>query len=405
MTLTAVTTTTMAGIKLSSASSGTGRMMKAAVYREFGGPIRVEEVPIPSVPADGILLQVMATGVCRSDWHGWKGHDSDVVEHGLPFVPGHELSGVVVEVGNKTKKFQVGDRVAVPFILSCGSCRYCGDVYQRPTVCQNQQQPGFTQWGSFAEYVALPRADRNMCHIPREVTFVQAAALGCRLTTAYRAIVQQGRLNTKNKRNETVAIFGCGGLGLSCILIAKAVGATRILAIDISLKALQKARELGATHTVLATRPSTTTAGTDENKNGDTVREQVLKLTPFGDGADLTVDAAGFSATVEDAIACTRPAGRMVQVGLPIGDETTQQPKIPMALVAGRELKLIGSHGFASQELPKLLQWVATKKLDPSILVEQCVTLQEGAHAIEQMDHSSPLGMVMVTNFSSPSRL
>jgi len=359
-------------------------MMKAAIYRKFDGPIRVETVPIPNASEDGVVVQVMATGVCRSDWHGWKGHDSDVIDHGLPFCPGHELSGIVVQVGSRVGSFKKGDRVAVPFILSCGSCHYCCQE-KRPTICTQQQQPGFTQWGSFAEYVALPRADRNLRHLPKAVSFVQAAALGCRFTTAYRAVLQQGRL--KNLSNASVAVFGAGGLGLSCIMLAKTTGTARmIVAIDISRQALNKALQLGATHTIQAT--------TGEESN-TMVRQQVLDLTK-GHGVDLSIDAAGFRSTCENAVHCCKRGGRMIQVGLPIGHAP---PVIPMGLVAGRELELVGSHGFAADDLPALLEMVATGALDPSLLVEKEVTLQEGVESIQDMDHGSPLGITVVTQF------
>ena len=163
--------------------------MRAAVYSAFGGSIAVKDLPKPEAPPGGVLIEVKATGVCRSDWHGWKGHDSDIVDHGLPFVPGHELSGIVAQLGEGVSGFAVGDRVAVPFILSCGGCREC--KRGRATICEDQEQPGFTRFGSFAEFVALPRADRNLAHLPAEVSFEAAAALGCRGTTAYRAVVQQ----------------------------------------------------------------------------------------------------------------------------------------------------------------------------------------------------------------------
>ncbi|CAB9522937.1 L-threonine 3-dehydrogenase [Seminavis robusta] len=365
-------------------------MMRAAIYRSFGGPIRIETVTLPSTPLDGLIVQVMATGVCRSDWHGYKGHDGDVRNHGLPFCPGHELSGIVYKVGEQVCNFSVGDRIAVPFILSCGQCSYCHEG--KPTVCSDQQQPGFTQWGSFAEYVALPRADRNVRKIPASVSFVQAAALGCRFTTAYRAVLQQGRLDQKSS-NSTVAVFGCGGLGLSCIMIAAATGnAGKIIAIDVSPLALQKAKELGATHTVQA--------ASKENSNVD-VQEKVFEITK-GHGADLTLDAAGFASTCENAVYCTKRGGRMVQVGLPIGEV---KPVVPMGLVAGRELELVGSHGFAAVDLPDLLEMVVSGKLDPGKLVEKEVTLEEGARAIEDMDNGSPLGMTIVTKFQRGSSL
>jgi alcohol dehydrogenase len=245
--------------------------MRAAVYRSFGGKIAIETLPRPACPADGVVVEVKATGVCRSDWHGWKGHDADIVEHGLPFVPGHELAGCVVEVGESVGSLQVGYRVAVPFILSCGCCRECGRG--RPTICESQQQPGFTQHGSFAEFVALPRADRNLCRIPDGVSYVEAAALGCRTTTAYRAVLQRGRL----RGGESLAIFGCGGLGLSAVMIASAEqrggGAAgepargRIIAVDVSHEARSKALELGATNAV------------DASLGTDAVQAKILELT------------------------------------------------------------------------------------------------------------------------------
>ena len=241
--------------------------MRAALYHEFGGPIAVATLPRPTAPAGGVVVKVEATGVCRSDWHGWKGHDSDIVDHGLPFVPGHELSGTIAEVGEGVTKFRVGDRVAVPFILSCGTCREC--ARGRATVCEAQAQPGFTMHGSFAEFVALPRAERNLCHLPAQVTFTEAAALGCRSTTAYRAVIQRGRLEP----GETLAVFGCGGLGLSAVLCAVAVGA-RVIAVDVNAPARAKAEALGAV------------ASIDATLGAELVRQVVLELTDgIGAGA------------------------------------------------------------------------------------------------------------------------
>eukprot|EP00933_Yihiella_yeosuensis_P071004 TRINITY_DN7917_c1_g1_i1.p1 TRINITY_DN7917_c1_g1~~TRINITY_DN7917_c1_g1_i1.p1 ORF type:complete len:326 (-),score=39.80 TRINITY_DN7917_c1_g1_i1:34-1011(-) len=315
--------------------------MRAAVYHTFGGPISIEEMAKPTAPPGGVLLRVKATGVCRSDWHGWKGHDSDIVTHGLPFVPGHELSGVIVQLGEGTRKFQVGDRVAVPFILSCGACRECSR--NRPTICESQSQPGFTMAGSFAEFVALPRADRNLSLIPPKVSFSQAAALGCRGSTAYRAVIQQGRL----KSGETVVIFGCGGLGLSAVMMAGAQENIRVIAVDTNPDACRKAMELGAWYTI------------DASRGNDHVRSTVAEITG-GVMADLTVDAAGFAATCENAIFCARRGGRMVQVGLPLGGT---QPAVPMGLVVGRELEIIGSHGACASVMPAVLALVNTGSL------------------------------------------
>ncbi len=351
----------------------------------------------------------MATGVCRSDWHGWKGHDDDIAKHGLPFIPGHEFSGIVIERGRNVRCLKVGDRVAIPFILSCGHCSEC--ELHKPTVCLDQSQPGFTMPGSFAEFVCIPRADRNVRVIPPKVSFVEAAALGCRFTTAYRAIVQQGlglngmgpgiitQRSPKNTPKKTLCIFGCGGLGMSCIMIAKAfqeegnIGS--VIAVDVSSKVLEKAVELGADKVV-----NVKILKHDDNE----VRRSVLDLTN-GLGADLTVDAAGFASTCENAIHCTRRGGRMVQVGLPIGGRS---PNVPMGMVVGKELEIVGSHGFAATELPDLLQLVQTRKLDVQKLIEKESTLKEGVEALMAMDHGSPLGMTMITKFdenSSSSKL
>ena len=191
---------------------------------EFGGPVAVREVPDPVPAAHGVVVRVEATGLCRSDWHGWAGHDRTIA---LPHVPGHELAGTVAEAGPQVRGWQVGDRVTVPFVCACGTCRSClaGDHQ----VCDRQTQPGFTGWGSFAELVALDHADVNLVALPDELDAVTAAALGCRFATAYRAVVQQGRV----RPGDWVAVHGCGGVGLSAVMVAVAAGA-RVVAVDVT---------------------------------------------------------------------------------------------------------------------------------------------------------------------------
>lgn len=232
--------------------------------------------------------------------------------------------------------------------------------------------------GSFAEFLSLPRADHNLSIIPPNVSFVEAAALGCRFTTAYRAVVQQGRVHD----NHSVAVFGCGGLGLSCIMIAAAFGAKQIIAIDLSDETLQKAMTVGATNVI--------------NAMNENVQQKTLQMTN-GNGVDLTIDAAGFKATCEDAIHCARRGGRMVQVGLPVGGPA---PIVPMAMVAGRELEIVGSHGCAAECMPEILSLVQSGRLYPKKLIEREVTLDEGIHALMNMSHSSPVGMVVITQLS-----
>ena len=297
-------------------------------------------------------------------------------------------------------------------------------------MCERQEQPGFTFKGCFAEYVVVPRADRNLVVIPEGVGFVEAAALGCRFTTAYRAVVHQGKLlegqdvddvddggGEEGEEDYTIAVFGCGGLGLSCIMIAKCFAdaaadkhedgipirshphrhrrrVTKIIAIDVSKQALDKAKTLGATHIIHASRDNN---NNNDNDNNQTVRKQVWEYTNER-GADLTVDAAGYPSTCENAVWCTKRGGRMVQVGLPI-DHDDRPPIVPMGLVVGREIEIVGSHGFEVRDLETLLELVRDGRLDVEQLVERRVSLEEGARAIMQMDEKSPLGITMVTRF------
>ena len=185
---------------------------------------------------NGVVIEVKANGICRSDWHGWMGHDPDI--H-LPHVPGHELAGVIAAVGKNVRRWQVGDHVTLPFVCGCGTCPQCLSGNQQ--VCDHQFQPGFTHWGSFAQYVAIHYADDNLVRLPEEIDFVTAASLGCRFVTSFRGIVDQGRVSA----GQWVAVHGCGGVGLSAIMIASAAGA-QVLAVDIDDAKLEFARSIGA---------------------------------------------------------------------------------------------------------------------------------------------------------------
>ncbi|MFD9260660.1 alcohol dehydrogenase catalytic domain-containing protein, partial [Streptomyces sp. NPDC059538] len=195
--------------------------MRAVVFERYGERAEVKDVAEPAPPAGGVVVRVEATGLCRSDWHGWMGHDPDIV---LPHVPGHELAGVVEAVGAGVRNWRVGDRVTTPFVCACGSCADCAAGHHQ--VCARQTQPGFTHWGSFAEYVALDHADVNLVAVPEELSYATAAGLGCRFATAFRAVVAQGRVAA----GEWVSVYGCGGVGLSAVMIAAAAGA-RVVAV------------------------------------------------------------------------------------------------------------------------------------------------------------------------------
>ncbi|MFM8395292.1 MAG: alcohol dehydrogenase catalytic domain-containing protein, partial [Acidobacteriota bacterium] len=293
--------------------------MKAVLFEQFGVRPQLSDVPDPEPPYDGVVLQVMATGVCRSDWHGWMGHDPDIR---VPHVPGHELAGIVVAAGAGVRHWRIGDRVTVPFVCGCGECAECQRGDQQ--VCRAQYQPGFTHWGSFAEYVAIHRADLNLVRLPEGLDFEVAASLGCRFTTSFRAVVDQGRVGA----GEWVVVYGCGGVGLSAVMIARACGA-RVAAVDIAPGNLAMARELGAEVLIDATTEAD-------------LAPAVIEAT--GGGAHLSIDALGSIGTCVDAINSLRRRGRHVQVGLMVGQHAA--PPIPMGRVIGYELEILGSHGM-----------------------------------------------------------
>lgn len=346
--------------------------MRAAIYREFQGPITVEQVPDPAVPADGVVIEVQANGICRSDWHGWMGHDSDIR---LPHIPGHELGGVVAEVGKDVVGFKPGDRVTVPFAVGCGHCPQCLSGNQH--ICDHYFQPGFTGWGSFAQYVAIPHADTNLVPLPEEMDLVESASLGCRFITAFRAVVVQGRLQA----GEWLAVHGCGGLGLAAILIGQAVGA-QVIGVDIRDEALTLAQSLGAAHVIQA------------REEAD-VSGAIRSLT--GGGAHVSLDALGSPATCRNSIRSLRKRGRHVQVGLLLAEE--RETAIPMDLVISRELEILGSHGMQAHAYGPLLEMIRAGKLRPKSLIHRTVSLEQAPTELEGMGQFHTLGVTVIDRF------
>ncbi|MGW8484659.1 zinc-dependent alcohol dehydrogenase family protein [Microbacterium sp. NPDC055903] len=341
--------------------------MRAVVIDRIGAEPEVREVPEPIAPEGGVVVRVHATGLCRSDWHAWAGHD-DVV---FPHVPGHELAGVIAAVGEGVTRWRVGDRVTSPFVCGCGSCEWClrGDAQ----VCPQQRQPGFTDWGSFAEFVPLHAADVNLVAVDEAISFEAAASLGCRFATAYRGLVGRARVQP----GEWVAVVGAGGVGLSAVMIAHALGA-RVVAVDRNPEALRLAAELGAEHGVLS--------------SGVDVPAAVAELT--GGGAHVSVDAVGLEATASDGIRSLRRRGRHVQIGLLPASEG--HPRLPMDRVIGWELDLLGSHGMAAVDYPGMLALIASGALQPQRLIERVVGLEDAALLLPGMDRSTQAGITMI---------
>jgi alcohol dehydrogenase len=347
--------------------------MQAAVLEAFNVPLTLRRVADPACPPDGVIVAVKACGVCRSDWHGWKGADPDVR---LPHVPGHEFAGVVEAVGRDCRRFRVGDRVTAPFILACGACPDClgGDA----TVCERQEIVGFTAWGAFAERIAVQRADFNLVAMPDELGFVEVAGMGCRVTTAFRAVVDRARL----RPGEWLAVHGCGGVGLSAVMIGAALGAA-VVAVDINPQALELARRLGATATVDA-------AGLDDV--GGAVREVT------GGGAHVSLEGLGVTATFLNSLRSLRKLGRHVQVGMPLGRHA--EPGLPLLeLVYARQIQIMGTRGIAASRFPALFQMLRAGRLDLAPLVTKRIALEEAGQALAAMDQYGGAGITVIERF------
>ncbi len=346
--------------------------MKAVIYRAFSARPEIEQVTDPTPGNDGVVLQVMASGVCRSDWHGWQGHDPEIR---LPHVPGHELAGIVEAVGQDVTKWKMGDRVTVPFVGGCGKCPECRSGNHQ--VCDHQFQPGFTHWGSFAEYVTIHYADINLVRLPPEMNFITAASLGCRFATSFRAIVDQGRVST----GQWVAIHGCGGVGLSAIMISAALGA-KVVAVDISDEKLALARQFGAVASV--------------NANSATnVADAIRDLT--GGGVHVSVDAIGNAEVCFNSIDSLRKRGKHIQVGLMVAESS--RPKVPMDKVLANELEILGSHGMQAHRYVEMIEMINAGKLSPERLIGETINLEESITVLVSMNEFNTIGVTVITEF------
>ncbi|PWJ54596.1 alcohol dehydrogenase [Quadrisphaera granulorum] len=356
--------------------------MRALQYTEPGGSLTLVDLPDAEPPAQGAVLAVEATGLCRSDVHAWAGHDSDIVvgPHAGPggtpatHVPGHELVGRVVAVGEGVDPAWVGRRATTPFVHACGSCAEClaGDGQ----VCRDQTQPGFTTQGSWAEQVVVRHATVNLVEVSEDVDGGAAALLGCRFATAYRGLVQRAQL----RAGERVLVVGCGGVGLSAVMVAAALGA-EVVAADVDARAVARAVELGAASTV-------TTAGL-------TPREVADAVLATGGSVAVSVDAVGRPGALDAGLLSLGRRGRHVQIGL-----VAAEPVVEVSRVVSHELALFGSHGMDARSYPELLELVTSGRLRPQDLVARWLPLDDAAgieELVRAMDAgTAPVGVTMI---------
>lgn len=350
--------------------------MKAAIYEQFQGPLAIEQVADPTPSPTGVVLAVKACGICRSDWHGWMGNDPDIR---LPHVPGHELAGEVVAIGSEISNFKLSDGVTLPFVCGCGTCEPCRNGDQQ--VCDHQFQPGFTAWGGFAEYVAIDYADNNLVRLPDEIDFVTAASLGCRFATSFRAVVDQGKVEAE----QWVAVHGCGGVGLSAIMIAAAFGA-RVIAIDIAEDKLAFAKDIGAEVVI-------------DSTYGKPI-EAILDITDGG--AHISIDALGHPEILVNSISSLRKRGKHIQVGIMKSGQ--HQTPIPIDKIIARELELVGSHGMQAHRYPEMLEMIRQRRLEPEKLIGKRISLEESVAALVDMNSFSATGVTVIDKFCDSRR-
>jgi alcohol dehydrogenase len=343
--------------------------MRAVYYEEFGKLPVIASPSDPTPSTSGVVVKVEATGLCRSDWHGWMGHDPDIK---LPHVPGHELAGIIVATGREVRRWKVGDRVTVPFVAGCGHCAECASGHQH--ICDNQFQPGFTAWGSFAEFVALEFADLNLVRLPESMGFDTAAALGCRFVTSFSAVIDKGRVQP----GEWVAVHGCGGVGLSAIMIASAMGA-RVVAVDVAEEKLAFARSFGAMAVV--------------NARNEKVVDAIREIT--GGGAHVSIDALGHSETALNSVLALRKRGRHVQVGLMLGEHA--RAAMPMDRMIAWELEIKGSHGMQAHRYGEMLGMIEAGLLKPERLIGSRIALADAPAELAAMDQFKGTGISVVT--------
>ena len=341
--------------------------MRAAVYERFGGDIVVREVEDPSPAPHELVVQVLAVGLCRSDYHGWHGTDPDIV---CPHVGGHEFVGRVVAIGDGVRGFREGQRVVAPFVCGCGECEPCR--LGQHQVCRRQQQPGFTRWGAFAQYTTVPFADVNATVVPDDVSDEAAALVGCRVSTAYRGVVERGRLAA----GEVLAVHGCGGVGLAAVAMGRALGAT-VVAIDISADALALATSLGADIAL-------------DVSDIDDVGEAVQRATG---GAHVSVDCLGHAVTARNSVLGLRALGRHVQIGL----FPSAMAEFAISRVIRDELEVLGVHGLSASRFREVLALMRDGRLDPSAMITQRISLDDVPTALPAMGRFAHPGVSVVT--------
>ena len=353
--------------------------MRAAVFTGHGEPLEIREIPDPEVEETGVVVETEACGICRSDWHAWQGDplwESREFEEGHVF--GHEPAGVVVEVGDEVEHVREGDRVAVPFNLADGTCPPCRNGHSN--LCDNRVPLGLApeSKGAFGERFYVPWADFNIVPLPDEVSPIEMAGLGCRFMTSFHALVHQAEITA----GDWVAVHGCGGVGLSAVHIADALG-TNVIAVDLFDEKLEFATNLGAVETV----------------NAGEVADVPGEVRAISDGgADISVDALGIAETCRNSVSSLRKRGQHLQIGLTSSQEGGEV-SLPTDTMVAKELRFIGTIGMPRPRYNEIFQMIEHGKLDPAAVVSETVSLAQTAEKLEAMTDFETSGIPVITEF------
>lgn len=339
--------------------------MKAAVFHGSDDGLRVEDIPVPSVGPGQILVKVAACGACHTDLH--------YIEHGVPtfkkppVVLGHEASGLVEDVGADVDNVNKGQRVLIPAVLTCGRCRFCR--MGRENICSDMKMLGNHFDGAYAEYVVVPAKD--VLDLPESIPLEDASIIADALSTPYHAVKNRARV----RPGDTVAVFGCGGVGINAVQLAAAVGA-QVIAIDTNERKLQWASEFGAVETINASKV-------------ERVSKEIKKLT--GGGADIVMEVIGNPRTIEEAFESVRIGGRLCVVGY-----THEAISIIAGKIMFKELDIVGSLGCPPGEYVPLIRMVELGKIDLSRLVTHRFALDEIQSAFDVMKAGESLRSIVI---------
>lgn len=356
--------------------------MRAVQAEGFRKPMEVREIAVPEIGENDVLVRVVASGVCRTDWHVWNEDWTWAgLELPLPITLGHEIGGVLERVGANVPNLKPGMKVCVPFNFADGVCQYCRKG--RQNLCENASWAFATPGsGGFAQYARVPNAQLNCIPLIGDLTEKHAAALGCRYMTAYRAV----RSRAKVQAGETVVVIGVGGVGRSAVQIAAAMGGL-VIAIDHKPSALEAAKTFGASETINSTGMSPEDVG-----------EQVKKLTG-GKGAEVAIDGMGGTNSTLTALESLRKGGRLCEAGLTTQDDKGQV-SIPIDKLVFYELSIMGSLGNPHSDYPELLRLVDSGKFDPTAIITEEVSLQDVQSVFDGFPTFENEGFVMITDLN-----